>query len=153
MGTDIAGQIAQLRGFSRQQLLEVWQKLYKKAAPLGIRREIMVPFLAYKIQENAHGGLKPATRAKLRRIARDFEKSTVSTELRIRPRIKPGSRLLRRWHGEIHEVFVTELHYEYRGASYRSLSEIARKITHTRWSGPAFFGLNSASSVRGHRNG
>ena len=73
MGADIADQIAQLRGFSRQQLLEMWQKLYRRAAPLGIRREIMVPFLAYKIQEDAYGGLKPATRAELRRIARGLE--------------------------------------------------------------------------------
>ncbi|MGA8224440.1 MAG: hypothetical protein WB780_22535 [Candidatus Acidiferrales bacterium] len=49
MGAGIAGQIAQLRGFSRQQLFEMWQDLYKKAAPLGIRRETMVPFLADKI--------------------------------------------------------------------------------------------------------
>lgn len=153
MGADMAGQIAELRGFSRQQLVELWQKLYKKVAPLGFRREIMVPFLAYKIQENAYGGLKPATRSELRRIARCLEKSTPSTELRIRPRIKPGSRLLRRWRGEMHEVFVTELGYEYRGTSYRSLSEIARKITNTRWSGPAFFGLKRANSVRGRRNG
>jgi len=153
MGADFAGQIAQLGGFSRQQLLEMWQKLYKKVAPQGIRREIIVPFLAYKIQENAYGGLKRATRAELRRIARDFEKSTASTELRIRPRIKPGSRLLRRWHGEMHEVFVAESGYEYRGATYRSLSEIARKITDTRWSGPAFFGLNTTSGVRGRSNG
>ena len=153
MRADTAGQIAQLRGYSRQQLLEVWQKLYKRAAPLRIRREIMVPLLAYKIQENAYGGLKPATRAKLLRIARKFERSTASTELRIGPRIKTGSRLLRRWHGEMHEVFVTELGYEYRGAAYRSLSEIARKITDTRWSGPAFFGLKRTSSAPGHSNG
>ena len=153
MGANITDQIAQLRGFSGQQLLEMWQRVYRRAAPIGIRREIMVSFLAYKIQEDAFGGLKPATRAELRRIARGLEESTVSAKLRIRPRIKPGSHLLRSWRGEMHEVFVAELGYEYRGTSYRSLSEIARKITDTRWSGPAFFGLNGARSVRGRRNG
>jgi hypothetical protein len=29
---------------------------------------------------------------------------------------------------------------EYRGTRYRSLSEVARLITGTRWSGPLFFG-------------
>jgi hypothetical protein len=153
MGADIAGQIPQLRGFSRQQLLEVWQKLYKKAAPFGIRREIMVPFLAYKIQENAYGGLKPATRAELRRVAQTLERSRASNALPARSKIRPGTRLLRRWREEMHEVFVTELGYEYRGATYRSLSELARKITDTRWSGPAFFGLNGTNGVRGRGNG
>jgi len=31
--------------------------------------------------------------------------------------------------------------YEYNGQTYRSLSVIARAITGTRWSGPAFFGI------------
>ena len=33
--------------------------------------------------------------------------------------------------------------YEYQGVRYRSLSEIARLITGTRWSGPLFFGIKN----------
>jgi hypothetical protein len=153
VGADIALQISQLRSFSRQQLLELWEMLYKKPAPLRIRREIMVPFLAYKIQENAYGGLKPGTRAELRRVAQTLERNPASNARPARSKIRPGTRLLRRWHGEMHEVFVTELGYEYREATYRSLSELARKITDTRWSGPAFFGLNRTNGVRGCSNG
>jgi hypothetical protein len=36
----------------------------------------------------------------------------------------------------------------YRDSTYRSLSEIARRITGTRWSGPAFFGLKQHSGKR-----
>ena len=104
------------------------------------------------MQENAYGGLQPSTRAELRRIARNLEESTASTELILRPKIKPGTHLLRQWRGETHEVVVTRSGYEYRRASYRSLSEIARQITGTHWSGPAFFGLNSTISVRGQRH-
>jgi hypothetical protein len=152
MDPDIAKQIAQLRGMSRQELLDLWQKLYRRAAPQGIRRELMVPFLAYRIQENAYGGLKPATRFKLRRIARELEKSAASPELRIQRKIKPGTCLLRHWRGERHEVLVTDSGYEYRGASFSSLSPIARQITDTRWSGPAFFGLRNGNSIRGGAN-
>jgi hypothetical protein len=38
-------------------------------------------------------------------------------------------------------VHVTETGYLWRGRSYASLSAIAREITGTRRSGPAFFGL------------
>jgi hypothetical protein len=31
--------------------------------------------------------------------------------------------------------------FQYQGKRYRSLSDIARTITGTRWSGPRFFGL------------
>jgi Protein of unknown function (DUF2924) len=141
-----------LPAFSRQQLLDLWQKLYRRTAPQGIRRELLVPFLAYRIQENAYGGLKPSTRSELRRIARGLEKSTASPELKIRHRIKSGTPIFRQWRGETHEVVVTESGYEYRGAGYGSLSEIARKITGVRWSGPAFFQLNSTQSVQSRRD-
>jgi hypothetical protein len=56
-----------------------------------------------------------------------------------------GTQFLRRWGGEMRMVSVTEAGFEYRNNNYRSLSEIARLITGTRWSGPAFFGLNKSS--------
>jgi hypothetical protein len=148
MREDILDQIAQLPTLSRQQLLDTWQQLYRKAAPDGIRRERMIPFLAYRMQENAYGGLSASTGSELRRIARSLERSPAPLKPVLRPRIKPGTRLLREWRGETHEVVVTSSGYEYRSASYASLSEIARQITGTRWSGPAFFGLNGTKSPR-----
>jgi hypothetical protein len=153
MRTDISDQVAKLHDLSREQLLDLWLKVYRRAAPDGIRRERMVPFLAYRIQENAYGGLKPSTRSELRRIARSLEGPAASTDLILRPRVKLGTRILRQWRGKTHEVVVTRSGYEYRRACYRSLSEIARKITGTHWSGPAFFGLNGTGSVRGRRHG
>ena len=152
MHAAIASQIAQLRALSRPQLLDMWQKLYDRAAPPGIRRELLVPFLAYRMQEHAYGGLKSSARSELRRIARDLEKSAGSTRLIPRRKIKAGTRLLREWRGQTHEVITTESGYEYRGVGYRSLSEIARKVTGTRWSGPAFFGLKNAKTAEWHRD-
>ena len=132
MGANISGQIAKLRALSRQRLLETWQKVHGRAAPLRIRRELLVPFLAYRMQEDAYGALKPSTRSELRRIARSLEKPGGSTESRVRPRIKSGTQFIRKWRGETHEVAAAASGYEYRGNTYRSLSEIARKITGTR---------------------
>ena len=123
--------------------MDLWKELYGKEAPPGIRRELMVPFLTYRLQEKAYGGLKPSIRAELRRIARNLEDSVASPKLRIHPKIKSGTHIFRKWRGETHEVFVTESGYEYKGSGFRSLSQIARKITGTRWSGPAFFGLRN----------
>ena len=38
--------------------------------------------------------------------------------------------------------------FEYEGERFLSLSEVARKITGTRWSGPLFFGLKNERSLR-----
>jgi hypothetical protein len=58
-------------------------------------------------------------------------------------KIQPGTRLVREWQNQVHLVNVQAKCYEYRGARYQSLSEIARLITGTRWSGPLFFGLKN----------
>jgi hypothetical protein len=110
-----------------------------------MRRELMIPVLAYRIQEQAYGGLSQQTLNKLRQLARDLERNPKALT-RMRP-IKPGTRIIREWDGDTHEVTVVRDGYSYRGKHFVSLSAIARKITGTRWSGPLFFGLRSSQKV------
>src|SRR5580704_17427518 len=148
MDTDISAEIAKLRASTRAEILGIWQKLFKKTAPSGIRRELLVPFLAYRMQEQVFGALKPSTLTELRRIARGLEKTNGSNRRRNPPRAKTGTRFIRQWHGETHEVSVAESGYEYRGITYRSLSKIARDITGSRWSGPVFFGQKNTGPIQ-----
>jgi len=49
---------------------------------------------------------------------------------------------VREWNGEVHVVTVGEDKIiRWKDREWRSLSEVARAITGTRWSGPRFFGL------------
>ena len=110
-----------------------------------MRPEIMLPILAFRIQEKAYGSLAPETQEKLRQIA-----LSVSPKRRqqheARERFMPGTRLVREWKGKRHEVILAEDGYEYHGEKYKSLSPIACKITGTHWSGPAFFGTRKKES-------
>ena len=38
----------------RKDLLVLWQKLFDKPAIPALRREVMVPILAYRLQEKAY---------------------------------------------------------------------------------------------------
>jgi hypothetical protein len=96
----------------------------------------MLPILAFRIQELAHGGLKPETNAKLREIASSLNPKRSDA----RQRFRAGTRLVREWQGKVHEVIITADGFEYQGRTYQSLSPIACHITGTHWSGPAFFG-------------
>ena len=53
------------------------------------------------------------------------------------PTLKPGTVLLREWHGTHHQVIVREDGIVFRGQPHMSLSEVAHRITGTNWSGPA----------------
>ena len=59
--------------------------------------------------------------------------------------LKTGSVLVREWRGVEHRVLVLDDGFEHRGRRYKSLTQIARTITGTRWSGPRFFGLEAPS--------
>jgi hypothetical protein len=67
---------------------------------------------------------------------------------RARTELKPGTRLVREWHGVTHTVLILEDGVEWKGMRYRSLSVVAREITGAHWSGPRFFGLQRNERTR-----
>jgi hypothetical protein len=131
--------LEQLPTIERKELLKLWCDLFDRVPSPAPRRETLIPILAYRIQEKAFGGLKESTVRKLRELADESVASEVSAQKGLRPKI--GTRYVREHAGKLHEITVLEAGYEYEGTTYRSLSEIARAITGTKWSGPAFFGL------------
>jgi hypothetical protein len=136
-----------LHRMSKGELSELWRTLLGVAPPQQIRRELQIRILAYKLQEQAFGGLKPSTRRRLREIARTLERDPKAAISNARP-VKPGTRLIRQWQGKTYQVTVGNSDYEYDNKRYTSLSEIARLITGTRWSGPLFFGLKGNRGSR-----
>lgn len=142
---DVRRTIARLPTLPTRELRGLWQEHFGRRAPVSFRRELLVPFLAYRIQEKAYGGLKPSVLSELRRISRCLDNGEDPIKSSKASNIKTGTRIVRTWQGQTHEVVITESGFEYSGATYRSLSQIARKITGTQWSGPAFFGLKQKS--------
>ena len=136
----ISDQVDQLPSLPRAQLLLLWKESFGKDAPSKLSKSLMVPILAYRIQELATTGLSPVTVDLLRQIA-------VSAPLSKRRRINAGSalgvgtRLVRSWKEQVHEVNVVQDGFEHRGKLYSHLSPIAKVITGVQQSGHKFFGL------------
>ena len=148
MSDTLEVEIAALPKMNLTQLQAKWRRALKKAPPPHIRKPLLVPLLAYKLQEQAYGGLKPDVKRRLRELAAGFHRDPrkMGAQCTDPLRIKSGTRLIRQWEGRTHHVTVGEAGFEYNGERYKSLSAIARLITGTRWSGPLFFGL------KGHRS-
>jgi hypothetical protein len=137
----IADRLFSLPNAQKTALAEIWRHLFKTDPPDGLRKELMVQFLAYRMQEEEFGGLTNRSHSQLRELAKALN-SNSNKSVSNGNSVKPGTRLIRQWKDQVHVVNVEEGRYEYRGSRYQSLSEIARLITGTRWSGPLFFGLN-----------
>lgn len=145
MNKTISDRIAALPAMNKAQLLVVWGENFHQPPPPTLRKELMVPILAYRIQEKEYGGLSHSARSKLRQIAKGL-RTNKQSEVSYKSNLKSGIRPIRSWGGEVHEVSISGAGYEYRGRQFKSLSDIAREITGTRWSGPLFFGTKKKAA-------
>lgn len=134
-------QIDRLPSCSAEELRKQWTALYGMTPLPRISKELLVRGIAYRLQEKEYGGLSPYTLQRIARLGKELQKSGQITPTSIRA----GTKLIREWKGKTHEVEILKDGFVWSGKRYRSLSEIARAITGTRWSGPRFFG----TEVRG----
>jgi Protein of unknown function (DUF2924) len=139
---DIAAEIARLESLALDCLREEWRRLHQTPPPKRLSRDILLRGITDKLQENAFGGLSKAILRKLQTSAPTD--ALTASERRPRPSFKPGTRLVREWHGVTHTVVILNDGIEWRGQRYRSLSVVAREITGAHWSGPRFFGLKES---------
>lgn len=137
--------VAALEHMPMTELRTLWPQ-YFTVEVFSPSPAILRAFLAYRIQEQAFGGLSRSVRNRLESIAKALSEGRKPVVAPPKPKIRRGTRLLRSWHGEIHEVTVHDDGFLYRSRNYGSLSEIARKITGVPWSGPLFFGLKKRST-------
>ena len=133
-----------LHQLSKSQIPELWRKLFKNEPPVEMRSDLMLRMVAQQAQEQEFGGLREVAIGTLRRLANAIAANPHSS-VSIKSPIKSGTRMVRQWKDQVHVVNVEGKRFEYRGERYESLSEIARLITGTRWSGPLFFGVKQNS--------
>jgi hypothetical protein len=134
----VAEEVARLDALTIGELRERWVRLVGTPAP-KVGTNMLRLALAWEIQARGQGGLARATAQALDQLGR----GATRTE---RPRA--GMRLVREWGGRVHIVEIGDDEViRWDGREWRSLSEIARAITGTRWSGPAFFGLKKKAAA------
>lgn len=143
----IENQLAELATMSPAQLRAEWRKAHKgRTMPAGLGRDLASRALAWRVQERISGGLTPAILRQLSRLAQQLENGG-ELDIAREVRLKPGTRLVRHWHGEPYTVLVLEDGFQFQDRPYRSLTPIAREITGAAWSGPRFFGLKGLTDA------
>lgn len=143
-GSDLHLQ-AQLQDLTRRTTAELrvlWQRQYQVQVPRGLSRDLLIRFIAWRLQEEVLGGLRKATLRRLATWKLQFEHPVNADAPPRSASLKPGTTLLREWNGTTHTVQVLEDGFEYRGQRFASLTRVAATISGLHRSGPAFFGLN-----------
>ena len=142
----VAARVAELSCLPMSELWTVWDQYFPRR-PINPNRVFIESRIAYKVQEEAFGGLSDTVRHRLETIGARHSR----IKLRARPRdinFVPGTVLLREWGDREHKVLVTaEGLFEYEGSTFKCLTAVARQITGAHWSGPMFFGLNKKAGA------
>jgi hypothetical protein len=129
---DLDAELAALAAMPLTALRRRWREVTGRLVP-RVRSTLLHLALAWELQAALHGGLPRRSEQRLAFLAGRNE----ATQAPL-----PGARLVREWDGVLHSVEIADDGtIRWQGQSWRSLSEVARAITATRWSGPVFFGL------------
>lgn len=122
-------EVTDLMNLSKTALMGLWQQLFSCPAPKSIQAYLLRQIIGWHLQAIAHGGLSA------------LEKRQLISDPSTKTHLAVGSRLIRVWQDETHQVTVLEDGFLYQDRKWKSLSSIARTITGMSWSGPVFFGL------------
>jgi hypothetical protein len=132
-GADLDAELAALPEMTWPDLRLRWREFTGRPAP-RVKHALLRMALAYELQAVVYGALSPRSQQRLERLS--------GAGAAKAPKDK---KLVREWKGVLHTVTICEdqtIHWN--GKQWNSLSEVARAITGSRWSGPVFFGLKSA---------
>jgi hypothetical protein len=128
----IEAEITRIRSLPLDALRRRWRVMFGRTPP-ALSKDLLGRMLACRLQEQAFGSLDRESLRFLDGLARHGGSP--------RRQLKPGTVLVRDYHGQRHTVTVAADGFNWQGTTYPSLSAIARAITGTAWSGPRFFAL------------
>jgi len=115
-----------------------WQKYFKTKPYKQASQVFLSKNITWQKQAKEQG-------INLKKFYKLMDSALAKTELGKKPKLelilKSGTKLIRQWKGQKHEVIASENAFVYNGKNYKSLSAIACEITGSQWNGKIFFGV------------
>ena len=158
---NIGREIAVLERMSVDQLRGRYAEAFGEATSAR-HKQWLVRRIAWRLQALAEGGLSERARQRARELANEadlrlsapkiIEKAKTALPLspgRLDARLPiPGTVITRDYKGQTLQVRILDDGFEYEGASYKSLSAVAKAITGSHCNGYLFFRLANRGGDR-----
>ncbi|MDP3176109.1 MAG: DUF2924 domain-containing protein [Phenylobacterium sp.] len=132
--------VARMNTMSLAEIRDAWKAHLAQDPPQLRTRDLMALAFAYRLQVRSQGEMSGPAKRRMAELGRRFQRDR-NYRPSPGPSLKPGSSLVKEWRGKRHEVRVLGDGFSYLGERYGSLSEVALRITGTKWNGLVFFGL------------
>jgi hypothetical protein len=148
--------IMALKAASLEELTAKYTELFGQASPCSGNKVFLWRRIAYKLQENAYGGLSGAAQGRIQTLIAQYDpvnnkalrpgntpaindsKTGKKRDMRLPI---PGTVITKEYKTQTIEVRVLDDDFEYKSKTYRTLTAIAKEITGAHWNGFLFFNL------------
>ena len=125
---DLTGEISTLNTLEPAVLLQKWKALFGTDPSPLLARIFLVRAIAYRLQEQRYGGIKPSVQRLLDRVCEgraDVDRKRIPDK-----RVSAGTVLIREWGGVSHRVTVLDRGVVYRGRRYNRCPKWPRDHRH-----------------------
>lgn len=138
--------VAQLERLTAPEMVKLWEKHVGGEVRCRSQPQLLRLLLAARLQGSDGDCSAGRVHKRLLTLATKFA-ADPNHEPSANLGLRPGIELVRIWKGVAHRVQVLSDGFLWGGRKWASLSIIAREITGTPWSGPAFFKLKSKATA------
>lgn len=135
--------VVQLDRLTAPEMVKLWEKHVGGEVRCRSQPQLLRLLLAARLQGGDGAG---RVHKRLLTLATKFA-ADPSHEPSANLGLRPGIELVRAWKGVAHRVQVLPDGFLWNSRKWASLSVIAREITGTPWSGPAFFKLKRKAAA------
>ena len=158
----LESEIAEIDRLPLDDLRLRWRNVTGRLAPAHLARSLLARLLAYRLQAKTFGDLDRKSARALERWSESFADGANSGDADLHEDADPaqeasatkrrapellilrrGTLLTREWNGRMETVMVVADGFAWNGATFASLSAVAKAITRTKWNGHRFFGVRA----------
>ena len=131
--------INKLKMLSRKELETRYTEIFNCIAPKCYTKSYLIKEIVWHEKYNK---LSDDLQNRINNLVADYEKTKSVNIKKVRKfEVTVGTKFIREFKGEKHEVIAIENGFKYKDKTYKTLSAIANIITGTHWNGKKFFGV------------
>lgn len=128
-----------LQNLTQKELQAMYYEYFNIEAPIGLTKSFLIKDILWKLEfcKTSEILLK-----RIDKLVKEYIKEKSVNISKVKQfGVTAGTKFIREFKGEKHEVIAIENGFKYKNKTYKSLSAIANVITGAHWNGKKFFGL------------
>ena len=128
-----------LQNLTQKELQTMYYEYFNIEAPIGLTKSFLIKDILWKLEFGKNSDI---LQKRIDKLVSEYSKNKSININKVKQfGVTTGTKFIREFKGEKHEVIAIENGFKYKNKMYKSLSAIANVITGAHWNGKKFFGL------------